>query len=242
MRVATRRGYGFRTVSEQPPARSGCELRSVHVVITHYGKDSSCRRSRFNRRRWNSSVRSCCLGGPIRCGPPHPGPGRCWRVGWCGTSTRRRTAAESRRCCRGCWRMAAALESTPVGWYLTPTLSSSRSLTGSTTRLHGSGDGIGLEAQDHEHYDKILDEDLAGLTDRIRPENVVLLHDPQTAGLVEGVRRTGARVIWRSHIGRDDANAETDRARRSSVATCIWRFRFREHAMCPPGWRRIGSG
>ena len=44
----------------------------------------------------------------------------------------------------------------------------------------------------------------------IDPQDVVLLHDPQTAGLVDAIRATGAIAIWRSHVGLDLPN---DRAR-----------------------------
>ena len=39
------------------------------------------------------------------------------------------------------------------------------------------------------------------LAARIRPGDVVLLHDPQTAGLAAPLADAGARVIWRCHIG-----------------------------------------
>ena len=39
------------------------------------------------------------------------------------------------------------------------------------------------------------------LTARVRPGDVVLLHDPQTAGLAAPLAAAGARVIWRCHIG-----------------------------------------
>jgi trehalose synthase len=44
----------------------------------------------------------------------------------------------------------------------------------------------------------------------VRPGDIVLLHDPQTAGLVEGLRRLGAHVVWRCHIGRDTTDALTE--------------------------------
>jgi trehalose synthase len=37
----------------------------------------------------------------------------------------------------------------------------------------------------------------------VGPNDVVLLHDPQTAGLVEPLRRAGVPTVWRSHIGVD---------------------------------------
>jgi trehalose synthase len=40
----------------------------------------------------------------------------------------------------------------------------------------------------------------------VRPVDVVILHDPQTAGLVDAVRATGASVIWRCHVDLDEPN------------------------------------
>ncbi|HEX7460766.1 MAG TPA: hypothetical protein VF317_01170 [Dermatophilaceae bacterium] len=78
--------------------------------------------------------------------------------------------------------------------------------------LHGSVDGVsGFDASEHEHYERVLDENLSTLTRLVRPGDIVLLHDPQTAGLIEGIRETRANVIWRSHIGRDDPNPTTER-------------------------------
>ena len=77
--------------------------------------------------------------------------------------------------------------------------------------LHGSGDGgSGLGAVEHEHYGQVLQANLDSLKSRVRPDDIVLLHDPQTAGLIDGLGGTDARIIWRSHIGRDDSNANTE--------------------------------
>ena len=43
----------------------------------------------------------------------------------------------------------------------------------------------------------------------VRPGDVVVLHDPQTAGLAAAMRRRGARVIWRCHIGTETMNDRT---------------------------------
>jgi len=40
----------------------------------------------------------------------------------------------------------------------------------------------------------------------VRPGDVVLLHDPQTAGLAPALKASGARVVWRCHIGVDHPN------------------------------------
>lgn len=77
--------------------------------------------------------------------------------------------------------------------------------------LHGSLDsGSGFNASEHEHYERVLQDNLSTLKSLVRPGDIVLLHDPQTAGLVEGMHEIGAHVIWRSHIGRDEPNANTD--------------------------------
>jgi trehalose synthase len=41
---------------------------------------------------------------------------------------------------------------------------------------------------------------------------VALLHDPQTAGLCGPLRDSGVHVIWRSHIGSNEANEWTEQA------------------------------
>jgi trehalose synthase len=79
--------------------------------------------------------------------------------------------------------------------------------------LHGArGDGGPLGPGERAHYDDVLRTNLDGLTRRVAPRDIVLLHDPQAAGLVEGVRRTGASVIWRCHVGRDQPNDRTGQA------------------------------
>lgn len=85
--------------------------------------------------------------------------------------------------------------------------------------LHGSLDGAvdgslgsedGFTRADHDHYEAVLRANAAHVEEHVRPGDLVLLHDPQTAGLVESLRGWGAHVIWRSHIGRDDSNADTE--------------------------------
>ena len=50
------------------------------------------------------------------------------------------------------------------------------------------------------------------LLGQIRPGDLVLLHDPQTAGLTEYLTHAGALVAWRSHIGVDWQNDATEAA------------------------------
>ena len=78
--------------------------------------------------------------------------------------------------------------------------------------LHGfPGDGADLDTADMEHYLAVLARNLDGWEDLVSSGDVVLLHDPQTAGMVEALRRRGATVVWRCHIGADQANEHTDR-------------------------------
>jgi trehalose synthase len=78
-------------------------------------------------------------------------------------------------------------------------------------RLHGfDGDGGPLADAEREVYEETLAASADELTELVHPSDIVILHDPQTAGLAAAVRATGATVMWRCHVGLDDAN---DRAR-----------------------------
>jgi trehalose synthase len=72
--------------------------------------------------------------------------------------------------------------------------------------LHGSpGDGLGLSDHDREDYERIARENADDLVARTRPGDLIVLHDPQTAGLVPLVPDDRI-VVWRSHIGVDVQN------------------------------------
>jgi trehalose synthase len=74
-------------------------------------------------------------------------------------------------------------------------------------RLHGSvGDGGALDEAARRLYEDVLATNLAGCVDRIRAADVVIVHDPQPAGLVPELAGTGATVIWRCHVGVDEPN------------------------------------
>jgi len=78
--------------------------------------------------------------------------------------------------------------------------------------LHGEpGDGGPLGEEERVVFAETSRANLAAMTSRVRAGDVVLLHDPQTAGLVDGLRAAGALVVWRCHIGRDTPNGLTDR-------------------------------
>lgn len=83
-------------------------------------------------------------------------------------------------------------------------------------RIHGSaGDGGPLGGREASHYAAVLAANAGPLLERVRPGDVVILHDPQTAGLAAAVRSAGASVVWRCHIGADRDNEHTAAA---------WRF------------------
>jgi trehalose synthase len=74
-------------------------------------------------------------------------------------------------------------------------------------RLHGAvGDGGALDADAHAVYERVLEDNLPALCERVRPGDVVIVHDPQPAGLIPPLRAAGAAVIWRCHVGLDRPN------------------------------------
>lgn len=86
-----------------------------------------------------------------------------------------------------------------------------------TKRIHNGlygdpGDGGELGAPEREHYERVLRRNAEELLALVRPGDVVLIHDPQPAGLLAAVKRAGARAVWRCHVGRDEPNRWTERA------------------------------
>jgi trehalose synthase len=71
-------------------------------------------------------------------------------------------------------------------------------------RLHGQpGDGGNLGEPERLCYERVTAANAGLLLDRVKPADLVLLHDPQTAGLAGALLEHGARVVWRCHIGID---------------------------------------
>jgi trehalose synthase len=98
----------------------------------------------------------------------------------------------------------------PIGWLV---ITGDARFFATTKRLHNQihGDLAGgpLDAAEAHHYTRMLTANAVELLGRIRPGDVALLHDPQTAGLAEPLARAGARVLWRCHIGVDWENDAT---------------------------------
>jgi trehalose synthase len=74
--------------------------------------------------------------------------------------------------------------------------------------LHGApGDGGELGEEEKEIYESTLERNLLGLRELVGQDDVVILHDPQTAGLCAQLRQQAQAVIWRCHVGLDTPNA-----------------------------------
>ena len=73
--------------------------------------------------------------------------------------------------------------------------------------LHGvSSDGAGFSPDERATYESAMKRNAAALGDLVNPGDVVIVHDPQAAGLVPELSALGAIVIWRSHVGVDEPN------------------------------------
>jgi trehalose synthase len=85
-----------------------------------------------------------------------------------------------------------------------------------TKRLHnhlygGAGDGGPLGEEEHEIYRSTLGPEMTALEAHVRPGDIVIIHDPQPAGLAETAKHLGAKVVWRCHVGIDEQNDNSRR-------------------------------
>ncbi len=112
-----------------------------------------------------------------------------------------------------------------------------------TKRVHnhlygGRGDGGDLGEAEHALYQQTLVSESVSLATKVQPGDVVILHDPQTAGLAEDAKRLGCAVVWRCHVGIDTPN---DNSRRGWEFLRPYLDRFVDHyvftdARFPPPW------
>src|SRR5690606_12763148 len=84
-----------------------------------------------------------------------------------------------------------------------------------TKRLHNAlhdnpGDGSPLGAEQTAIYEQVTRENCRALTKLVRPGDIVICHDPQTAGLVPHLLGAGIRVLWRCHIGHEERGRDVD--------------------------------
>ena len=71
--------------------------------------------------------------------------------------------------------------------------------------LHGTeGDGGALDEHAREVYESVLAANLQQFPGLVREGDVVLVHDPQPAGMIPAMLDAGAAVIWRCHVGIDE--------------------------------------
>jgi trehalose synthase len=80
-------------------------------------------------------------------------------------------------------------------------------------RIHGVAGDVGeLGTGELQHYRQVTEANARALLPQTRRGDVVILHDPQTAGLIRPLAEAGLHVIWRCHIGADRQNVWTEQA------------------------------
>ncbi|MFZ0325155.1 MAG: glycosyltransferase [Actinomycetes bacterium] len=80
-------------------------------------------------------------------------------------------------------------------------------------QLHGvPGDGGGLGTGERAHYEAVMRSNFEELAAVVAPGDVVILHDPQTAGLADALSSRDIPVVWRCHVGIDGHNQWTEQA------------------------------
>ncbi len=103
--------------------------------------------------------------------------------------------------------------------------------------IHGLGDPSDLGPEQHADYQRVVSGNLPELLRRVSSEDLVVLHDPQSAGLLDPLRGAGVRAAWRSRIGRDAPNEQSvagwDFLRRYIHQADAFIFSRRQHA---PDW------
>ena len=78
-----------------------------------------------------------------------------------------------------------------------------------TKRIHNhlhnfAGDGGDLGPGERAQYEAALGDSAEELRAIVKPRDLVVLHDPQTAGLVPGLKQFDVPVVWRCHVGIDN--------------------------------------
>ncbi len=84
-----------------------------------------------------------------------------------------------------------------------------------TKRLHNAlhdsaGDGSPLGDAERAVYDEVMRENTNALDALVKPGDIVICHDPQTAGLVPPLVAKRVPVVWRCHIGHDRHGTHVD--------------------------------
>ena len=112
-----------------------------------------------------------------------------------------------------------------------------------TKRIHNHlygdpGDGGPLGPAEHAVYEQAMTANGHELAASVRPGDIVVLHDPQTAGLAERLKAIGCRVVWRSHVGIDEQNEHSEEGwefLRGYLQPFVDHYVFTD-ARFPPAW------
>lgn len=79
--------------------------------------------------------------------------------------------------------------------------------------IHGDrGDGGKLGEKQRDVYEHVLASNAENVVEDVREGDVVILHDPPTAGLARAFRLAGAAVVWRCHLGSGRSGEESEHA------------------------------
>ena len=86
-----------------------------------------------------------------------------------------------------------------------------------TKRIHNNlhsapGDGGELGDREREIYEHALEPSIEEFAELVDRGDVVIVHDPQPAGLIPRLKQIGVPVIWRCHVGIDHPSALARRA------------------------------
>lgn len=84
-----------------------------------------------------------------------------------------------------------------------------------TKRLHNlihDDDDPNLTAEDRQVYGRVSRELADALRQRLRPNDILVVHDPQPAGAGAILAASGQPSVWRCHIGLDQDTERTDAA------------------------------
>ncbi len=79
--------------------------------------------------------------------------------------------------------------------------------------LHGSpGDGGDLDEDARRVFGEVTERNAVEFRELVKPEDVVIIHDPQPAGLIPAIRDIGCPTLWRCHVGLDQPHPLARRA------------------------------
>jgi len=78
--------------------------------------------------------------------------------------------------------------------------------------IHGNGEPH-LSDDERSLYEKVCAQNAKAFAKMVHPGDIVLLHDPQPMGMARFLKsKIDVKLVWRSHIGLDDVNDQTEAA------------------------------